>query len=45
MAGATAISVGTMNFAEPMTTSMVVDGIAEYMQSQGLNDINDIVRL
>jgi len=45
MAGATAVSVGTMNFAEPRTTEMVVKGIEDYMVSQGLNDIKDIVRL
>lgn len=45
MAGASAVSVGTMNFAEPRTTEMVISGIEEYMQSQGMTDIKDIVRL
>lgn len=45
MAGASAVSVGTMNFAEPRTTEMVIRGIEEYMQSQGMTDIKDIVRL
>ncbi len=45
MAGATAVSVGTMNFAEPRTTEMVIKGIEEYMVRQGMNDINEIVRL
>lgn len=45
MAGASAVSVGTMNFAEPHTTEMVVKGIEEYMESQGLTDIKDITRL
>ena len=45
MAGATAVSVGTANFAEPRTTEMVIEGIENYMKSQGINDISDIVRL
>ncbi|MCQ2540684.1 MAG: dihydroorotate dehydrogenase [Lachnospiraceae bacterium] len=45
MAGASAISVGTMNFAEPRTTEMVIKGIEQYMESQGMTDIKDIVRL
>lgn len=45
MAGASAVSVGTMNFAEPRTTSMVIDGICQYMESQGMTDIKDIIRL
>ncbi len=45
MAGASAVSVGTMNFAEPRTTEMVIRGIEEYMLSQGMTDINEIVRL
>ncbi len=45
MAGATAVSVGTMNFAEPRTTEYVIEGIERYMESQGMKDINEIVRL
>lgn len=45
MAGATAVSVGTANFAEPRTTEMVIEGIEAYMKSQGIEDIKDIVRL
>jgi len=45
MAGASAVSVGTMNFAEPRTTEMVIKGIEQYMESQGMTDIKDIVRL
>ena len=45
MAGATAVSIGTMNFAEPTTTLKVIEGIEKYMEMQGLDDINDIVRL
>ena len=45
MAGATAVSVGTANFAEPKTTEMVIKGIEDYMRSQNIEDIKDIVRL
>ena len=45
MAGATAVSVGTANFAEPKTTEMVIKGIEDYMKSQNIEDIKDIVRL
>ena len=32
MAGATAVSVGTANFRNPMTTLEVIEGIGAYMQ-------------
>ncbi len=45
MAGATAVSVGTANFAEPQSTEKVIKGIEDYMISQKIDDIKDIVRL
>lgn len=45
MAGATAVSVGTANFAEPKSTEKVIKGIEDYMISQKIDDIKDIVRL
>ena len=45
MAGATAVSVGTANFAEPQSTEKVIKGIEDYMISQKIEDIKDIVRL
>ena len=45
MAGATAVSVGTANFAQPNTTELVIEGIEKYMESQNITDIKDIVRL
>ena len=45
MAGATAVSIGTANFAEPRTTELVIEGIEKYMKSQGYEDIKDIPRL
>lgn len=43
MAGATAISVGAMNFHDPYTTVNIVDGIEKFMQEQGIEDINEII--
>jgi dihydroorotate dehydrogenase (NAD+) catalytic subunit len=43
MAGATAISVGTMNFVDPETTSKIADGIEQFMKDKGIEDINDII--
>ena len=43
MAGATAVSVGAMNFHNPYTTEEVVNGIKDYMESQNIEDINDII--
>ncbi len=43
MAGATAISVGAMNFHDPYTTVNIVDGIEKFMKEQGIEDINDII--
>lgn len=43
MAGATAISVGAMNFHDPYTTVNIVDGIEKFMKEQGIEDINEII--
>ena len=43
MAGATAISVGAMNFHDPYTTVNIVDGIEKFMKEQGIKDINEII--
>lgn len=44
MAGATAVSVGTMNFVDPMTTIKVVDGIGAYMKKYGHTDVQEIIK-
>ena len=44
LAGATAVSVGTANFANPMVTMEIVDGIEQYMQMHGVADINELIR-
>lgn len=43
MAGATAVSVGTANFRNPLTTVEVVDGIAAYMEKNDVDDIRELI--
>lgn len=43
MAGATAVSVGAMNFVNPYTTVETVEGIENFMKEKGIADINDII--
>lgn len=43
LAGATAVSVGTANFANPYTTVEVVKGIEDYMRRHKVEDIKDLV--
>ena len=43
LAGATAISVGAMNFVNPYTTTEIVDGIEAYMEKYHVEDINDLI--
>lgn len=43
LAGATAVAVGAMNFVNPYTTVEVVEGIEEYMQKYGVEDINELI--
>ena len=43
MAGANAIAVGTANLLNPRATMDVLDGITNYMKSNNLLDINEIV--
>ncbi len=43
LAGATAVSVGAMNFINPYTTVECVSGIEDYMRQYGIKDINEII--
>lgn len=45
LAGATAVSIGTANFANPYTTVGVIDGIEAYMRRHGVEDINELIGL
>lgn len=43
LAGATAVSVGTANFANPCATIEIVEGIRNYMETYGVEDINSLI--
>lgn len=43
MAGATAVSVGAMNFMNPYTTIEVVEGIEGYMLRNKISDIKELI--
>lgn len=43
LAGATAVSVGAMNFVNPYTTVEVIDGMEQYMKRYGVEDINSLI--
>ncbi len=43
LAGATAVSVGAMNFVNPYTTIEVIEGIEKYMETYGVKDIKDLI--
>lgn len=43
MAGATAVSVGAMNFVNPYTTEETIQGIETYMEQYHMEDIQDII--
>ena len=43
LAGATAVSVGTMNFIDPQTTAKVTDGIEAYMKRHKVSDIKELI--
>lgn len=43
LAGASAVSVGTANFMNPMATIEVLSGIENYMKQHNVEDISDLV--
>lgn len=43
LAGATAVSVGTANFYNPYATMEVAEGIEEYMRSNQISDIQELI--
>ena len=43
LAGADAVSIGTANFVDPRTPALIADGIAGYLEANGLNNIKDLV--
>jgi dihydroorotate dehydrogenase (NAD+) catalytic subunit len=43
LAGATAVAVGTSNFHNPCATTDVIDGIADYMKRNQVEDIRELI--
>ena len=43
LAGASAVAVGTANFANPNVTNEIIDGLENYLQSKNLNSIKEII--
>jgi dihydroorotate dehydrogenase (NAD+) catalytic subunit len=43
IAGASAVQVGTATFVQPLTATDTLDGLEEYLNEQGIDDIKDLV--
>lgn len=43
LAGATAVSAGTVNFVNPFATVEIIDGIADYCERHGVKDVNELI--
>lgn len=43
LAGASAVSVGAMNFVDPYTTEKVVKGIEDYMRKYNIENVGDLI--
>lgn len=43
LAGATAVSVGTANFHNPLITMEIVEGVKTFMEHEGVGDINELI--
>ncbi|MCH5341291.1 MAG: dihydroorotate dehydrogenase [Acetatifactor sp.] len=43
LAGASAVSVGAMNFVDPYTTEKVIQGIEDYMKRYHIDNLNDLI--
>jgi dihydroorotate dehydrogenase (NAD+) catalytic subunit len=43
MAGAAAVAVGTGNFRDPMTGIRIVDGLAKWMEEEGVDEIAQVI--
>lgn len=43
IAGATAVQVGTANFYQPAATEEIIDGLAVFMQENGLTNIRNLI--
>lgn len=45
LAGATAVEIGTANFADPSVSVKIAEGIADYMSRHGMERVEDITML
>jgi len=43
MAGASAVQMGTANFTNPSAPLEVLEGIEEFMNKEGITDINELI--
>jgi dihydroorotate dehydrogenase (NAD+) catalytic subunit len=43
LAGSSAVAIGTALFVDPAVPNKIVDGLAEYMQKQGIERVSDLV--
>lgn len=43
LAGATAVSIGAMNFVNPYATEETIQGIEQYMKKNGVDDIHTLI--
>ena len=43
MAGATAVAVGTANFADPLTAPAIVEGIRSFMERKGIGSVSELI--
>ena len=43
LAGATAVSVGAVNFMNPYATVEIIEGIEQYMTKYGVEDIHELI--
>ena len=43
LAGATAVSVGAVNFMNPYATVEIIEGIEQYMTKYGIEDIQELI--
>ncbi len=43
MVGATAIQVGTANFVNPGSTMDIIDGMEDWLQKEGIDDVNQLI--
>jgi dihydroorotate dehydrogenase (NAD+) catalytic subunit len=42
-AGASAVAVGTANFVNPNTVESIIDGMKDYLQRNGIDDVKEII--